>query len=91
MSLAPSALRMALTGLCLAVAVALALVRPYGRPLEEWLLAGALYAASPRSTSWRVSDPDPSDWRPASAAWRELAPSLVWADAEVWAGAEDEP
>jgi hypothetical protein len=76
----PSVLRVAVCGVCLVLAFALALVRPFGRPLEEWLLAGALYARSPRVSSWRPREPEPSHWRPAGAAWQELAPNLVWAD-----------
>ncbi len=79
---APSALRVALSGVCVLLAVALALLRPFGRPLEEWLLAGLLYAASPRSSCWQPREPDPADWRPAGAAWQELAPNLVWANEE---------
>ncbi|HEY3058964.1 MAG TPA: PrgI family protein [Chloroflexota bacterium] len=80
---APSAVRVAISGLCLVLAVALALLCPFGRPLEEWLLAGLLYFAAPRSSCWRQRDPDPTDWRPASGAWQELAPNLVWADEEI--------
>lgn len=74
--------RLAIAGVCLSVAVGLALLHPLGRPLEEWLLAGLLFASSPRSSSWRPREPDPADWRPASAAWHELAPNLMWANAE---------
>jgi PrgI family protein len=79
---APLAVRLAMAGACLIVAVALALLRPLGRPLEEWLLAGVLFASSPRSSVWQPCEPDPADWRPANAAWQELAPNLMWASDE---------
>jgi len=79
---APSALRVAVSVSCVLIAVALALLCPLGRPLEEWLLAGVLYAASPRCSRWQPREPDLADWRPAGAAWQELAPDLAWADEE---------
>jgi hypothetical protein len=79
----PASLHVALPVLSLLVALALALVRPFGRALEEWLLAGALYVATPRCSSWRLPEPDPANWRPARAAWQDLAPSPVWADGEA--------
>ena len=67
---------------CAAVALAFALLRPAGRALEEWLIAALLFATSPRRSTWRPPEPDVADWRPIAATWQELAPSLVWADAE---------
>jgi hypothetical protein len=81
---APDALRLTATAVCLILAIALALVQPFGRPLEEWLLAAGVYFSLPRRASWRPSEPDAADWRPAAASWQELAPDLVWAE-------DDEP
>jgi hypothetical protein len=80
----PFALRASVVAACLLLTAAVALLRPYGRPLEEWLLAGCVYAATPRRATWRPRDPSPADWRPAAGAWHELTPSPTWLD-------EDEP
>jgi hypothetical protein len=76
---APPALRFAVVGLALIATACHVLLRPLGRPLEEWLLAACSYAATPRRATWRPTEPDPLDWRPPAGAWRELAPSLTWA------------
>ena len=76
----PMPVRAALVGACLLVGLALALVRPGGRPLEHWALAGLAYLAAPRRTTWAVAEPKPADWRPAVASgWVELTPNLAWA------------
>ena len=67
------------SGLCAAV---VALVRPLGRPLEEWVVAGVFYAASPRQSTWRPREPLLTDWRLPSGGWQELAPELELAWAE---------
>jgi hypothetical protein len=77
---APFALRVSIVGACLLLTAALVLVRPHGRPLEEWLLAACAYAAIPRQATWRPHEPSPLDWRPAAGAWHELTPSLMWTD-----------
>jgi hypothetical protein len=75
-------LRTASVAVCLGMTLALALVRPAGRPLEEWLVAALVYAAAPRRAIWQPAEPRPADWRPAGAGWQELAPSLTWAAEE---------
>ena len=80
---APLALRGTIIGACLLVTVALALLRPHGRPLEEWLLAACVYVATPRQATWRPREPDPGDWRPAAGAWHPLTPSLTWVDEDT--------
>lgn len=78
----PVAVRAALVGGCLLVGLVLALVRPGGRPLEQWALAGLAYLAAPRRTTWAVAEPKAADWRPAVASgWVELTPNLAWAAA----------
>ena len=79
---APEAVRGFVTLACLLVGAALALVRPFGRPLEEWLLAGVIYFARPRRTTWQLREPEAADWRPARTGWQELSPNLVWAEEE---------
>jgi hypothetical protein len=72
--------RMSLVALCLATTLAFALLRPAGRPLEEWLAALVLFAAAPRRAAWQPREPDPADWRLLGASWQELAPSLAWVE-----------
>lgn len=73
-------LRVLIVGLSVLNTLAFALVRPAGRPLEEWLVAGLVYVATPRQATWQVREPDPLDWRPTAARWQELAPDLSWAE-----------
>jgi hypothetical protein len=73
-------LRFALVAVGTSITLAFALLRPAGRPLEEWLVAALVYAASPRRSTWQPCEPDLVDWRPASGGWHDLAPSLVWAE-----------
>ena len=72
--------RVALVILSLATTLALALLRPGGRPLEEWLAALLVFVATPRQAVWRPREPDSADWRLQGASWQELAPSLVWVE-----------
>ena len=67
-------------GLCLLATLAFALLRPGGRPLEEWLVAGLVYLAAPRTSTWQPREPLVADWRPPAALWHELTPSLIWAE-----------
>ncbi len=78
----PLPLRAGLGAACLLVGVVLALVRPGGRPLEQWGLAALAHLAGPRRTTWSVVQPRLADWRPSAASgWIELAPELAWANA----------
>jgi hypothetical protein len=79
---APAELRMALISLCGVLTTALVFIRPFGRPLEEWLLAGLLYASRPRQSVWRPREPEPTEWRLAGRGWQEFEPSLAWASDE---------
>src|SRR4051794_30171037 len=78
----PTPLRISLAALCLLSAAAVALLRPFGRSLEEWLLATLLYFGRPRTAVWQPLEPDAGDWRPSLAGWQELAPSLIWSEDE---------
>jgi hypothetical protein len=80
----PDGVRLGLAVACSLTAAALALVRPLGRPLEEWFVAGLFYAASPRQSTWRPREPRASDWRLPSGGWQELAPefNLAWVEEE---------
>ena len=75
-------LRIAVVALSILNTLAFALVRPAGRPLEEWLVAALVYVVTPTQATWRVREPDPLDWRPTRASWEELVPDLSWAEDE---------
>jgi uncharacterized membrane protein YfcA len=64
--------RLALAGAIGVLALALALVRPGGRGLDEWLVVLLRFLARPRRATWRVREPRESDWRAARDRWREL-------------------
>lgn len=74
----PVTVKAALALACFAVAVVFALVRPSGRPLEEWAFVILRYAALPRAAVWRRSEPDFSQHGRASYSLRELAPHVGW-------------
>src|SRR5262245_57861267 len=78
----PAPMHVGIPAICALVGLAMALLRPLGRPLEEWLFAAALYIGRPRKSSWRIGEPDLSDWRPTNLGWQELAPDLVWIEPE---------
>ncbi len=80
------ALRVPAVAFGVGITLAFALLRPADRPLEEWLAAALVFAATPKRATWAPCDPDPADWRLAGASWQELAPSLAWAEDEA-----DEP
>src|SRR2546423_14047938 len=61
--------RIGLAVACAACAAAVALVRPLGRPLEEWLAAGAFSAATPRPSTRRPPGPRPPHRRLPSGGW----------------------
>lgn len=75
---APEIVQVGATAVLALLAAAFALLRPAGRPLEEWLAAGLLFFATPRQASWTLSDPRAEDWRPASGQWQQLSPRAVW-------------
>jgi hypothetical protein len=74
--------RVGLAAVSVCITVAFALVRPAGRPLEEWMVVGLVYLGSPRRVVWRPPEPDAAEWRPSGAAWQELTPSVAWAEDE---------
>lgn len=83
-------LRLGLAAACLALATVVALVRPYGRGLEEWAFVALHYLAVPKVSVWRPRTSDPARWRPGGGRWAELAPHLSWASARRVAAEEDE-
>jgi hypothetical protein len=79
---APPALRFGVAGLCLLVAIALALVRPGGRALEEWAFVAFHHAATPKRATWRTREPRIDEWRARGAEWAELQPRVAWREAD---------
>ena len=75
LALAP---RLAVALACLAVATALALVRPCGRGLEDWVFVILRYAAVPKAVVWRSSERDSGPLWPSAARWEELTPRVIW-------------
>ena len=74
----PVPLRAGLAGVCLMSAIALTLVRPGGRPLEEWAFVALHYLATPKRSVWRPREPDPAEWRFGQGSWEELDARLSW-------------
>ena len=70
--------RLGLAAAGVAVAAAVALVRPYGRGLEEWAFVALHYLAVPKLSVWRPRAPDQAAWRPPGGSWAEFAPRLSW-------------
>jgi len=61
---------------CLAAGALVALWRPGGRELPEWLFVLLHYLALPRRARWQPAAPRPADWRPAGGAFAGAAPRL---------------
>ncbi len=74
----PLPVRAAMAGACLIVALALTLIRPGGRPLEEWAFVALHYLATPKTSVWRPREPDPAAWRPGLGVWEALDARLSW-------------
>jgi hypothetical protein len=74
--------RLGLAGLWLLIAVTVALVRPYGRGLEEWTFVVLHFVLVPKRSVWRVPEPDPESWRPTEPSWVELTPELWWREGQ---------
>ena len=63
------------------LALAWALARPGGRPLEQWGFVVARHATRPSVAVWRPREPRVADWRPVAPAWAGLDPVPTWPDA----------
>jgi hypothetical protein len=70
--------RLALALTALLAGAALALVRPAGRGLDQWLLVVFQFLFAPRRCAWRIPEPDPAAWRAREAAWADIAPRVAW-------------
>ena len=76
----PDVVRLTMAGACLLAATVVALVRPAGRGLEQWVFVALHYSATPKRGAWRVREPDPAAWRPREVAWAEIAPRVAWTE-----------
>ena len=79
----PMVIRLAAVSVCFVAAVALALLRPYGRGLGDWTLSLAAYCFATRRSVWRPGYSPATEWSPAPAPhgdWQELAPQVAWGD-----------
>ena len=78
----PDEIRLALVVVLAAIGVLFALLQPGGRPLDQWLLAGILFAVLPRRLVWR----------PGAVLLRQLPREQPgWAELELhpnWLGTE---
>jgi hypothetical protein len=75
------------------VALAWALARPGGRPLEQWAFVVARHATRPPVAVWRPREPRALDWRPVAPSWAGLDPVPTWpvaGDAPALGGGDDE-
>jgi hypothetical protein len=76
----PLGLRAAVTGLALLIGLAMALWKPAGRRLEQWLFVLLRYVMTPRRAAWRPCRPEAAQWVPAGRGWPELSPRLLWTE-----------
>ena len=79
----PDEVRLPLAILLAIVGVLVALVQPAGRPLDQWLLAGLLFAALPRRLVWRPGALDLQASQRDLSAWAELSLQPAWVDADA--------
>jgi hypothetical protein len=86
----PAAPRLAVAGLAGLLALAVALVRPGGRGLDEWGVILLRFLVAPRRAIWRVSEPDPADWRAPKDRWTVLELRSVAGDLPDNAGGRPE-
>ena len=73
----PLALRGAIVLPCLLAALILALMRPYGRGLDEWLFVALHHFAVARASVWRPRESHLIGSETENT-WEELVPSLLW-------------
>jgi hypothetical protein len=73
----PNEVRLGLGGALALGGVLFALLRPYGRPLDQWLLAGLLFLVLPRRLGWRATVPAQQEPR-EQADWAELELHPEW-------------
>jgi hypothetical protein len=78
----PDEARLVLAGVLATVGVLLALLQPGGRPLDQWLLAAALFVVLPRRLTWRTGAVTLARPHPQQQGWAELELQPEWLETE---------
>ena len=78
----PQEVRLVMAGVLCAIGLVFALVQPYGRTLDGWLLAAGLFVALPRRLVWRPGAAVVRRPAPEQAGWAELELQPEWVEAE---------
>ncbi len=74
----PLLVRALLVAQPLVLALIVALLRPHGRSLDDWLFVALHHVTVPKVSVWRPCEPEPEHVRPDGAGWEELAPRIAW-------------
>ena len=74
----PFVVRLAVAAACIAVALVLALWRPYGRSLDAWAFVALRYITVPKTTVWRTTPPPIVTSADRNEKWVEWTPGLTW-------------
>jgi hypothetical protein len=78
----PPEVRLALAAVLAVIGVLFALLRPGGRPLDQWLLAGLLFVVLPRRLVWRPGMMLPPQSPGEQPGWAELELQPDWLGTE---------
>ena len=63
--------------------VVFALIQPGGRPLDQWVLAAAVFMVSPCRWRWRRTEGPELDQKLSNEEWSELEAPVGWADSRL--------
>ena len=74
----PVGVRLALILVCVLAALTLALLRPHGRGLEDWLFIGLRYLVLPRVCHWQPRADDGRQANGDTERWADLTPTVAW-------------
>ena len=79
----PPEVRLTLARVLAVISILFALLRPGGRPLDQWLLAGLLFVVLPRRLVWRPGAALLRQPLRDQAGWAELELRPEWLDADL--------
>ncbi len=74
----PEEIRLALAVVLAVIGVLFALIRPVGRPLDQWLMAGLLFIVLPHRLAWRPGATLPRHPSREQSGWAELELRPEW-------------